>query len=106
MKQCHEQTLGPSLQKMKIGQGTLICDSARVIGKVETGQDCFLLFGAVLRADGGEIRLGDRVNIQDNATLHCDPGFPTTLGNDVSVGHGAVVHGCEHASASRFFTLF
>lgn len=80
---------------MQIGKGTVICDSARVVGRVKTGVDCFILFGAVLRGDGGTIELGDRVNVQDNAVGHSDPEFPLILGNDVSVGHGAVVHGCR-----------
>lgn len=79
---------------MKIGRGTKICDTARVIGNCTLGENCFVLFGAVLRGDGGTISVGHSSNIQDLACLHADPGFPCVVGNNVSVGHGAVVHGC------------
>ena len=84
---------------MDIGKGSVICDTARIIGKVRLGRDCFVLFGAVIRGDSGEMVLGDRVNIQDNCVLHSDPGFALTIGNDVSLGHSCVVHGCTIGDA-------
>lgn len=84
---------------MKIGKGTLICDTARVVGSVTTGENCFILFSAVLRGDSGSIKLGDRCNVQDGAVLHADPAHETVVGNDVSIGHGAVVHGCTIGDA-------
>jgi carbonic anhydrase/acetyltransferase-like protein (isoleucine patch superfamily) len=65
-----------------------------VIGRVHLGRDVSIWFGAVLRGDNDEIRIGDRTNIQDGAVLHADPGFPLHLGDDVTVGHRAIVHGC------------
>jgi carbonic anhydrase/acetyltransferase-like protein (isoleucine patch superfamily) len=53
-----------------------------------------VFFGAVLRGDRATITLGEGSNLQDNVLVHCDPGTPTTVGMGVSVGHGAVLHGC------------
>ncbi|MGW7267957.1 gamma carbonic anhydrase family protein [Streptomyces sp. NPDC054842] len=64
-----------------------------VLGEVTLGAGASLWYGAVLRADGGPIVVGADSNIQDNCTLHVDPGFPVTIGERVSVGHNAVVHG-------------
>jgi carbonic anhydrase/acetyltransferase-like protein (isoleucine patch superfamily) len=59
------------------------------------GEDCSIWYGAVLRGDVGAIRLGDRVNVQDNAILHATyKQSECVIGNDVSIGHGANVHGC------------
>ncbi|MCL4170577.1 UNVERIFIED_CONTAM: hypothetical protein GTU68_021281, partial [Idotea baltica] len=59
------------------------------------GAECSVWYGAVLRGDVNEIRMGNRVNIQDNATIHCTyERAGTYLGNNVSVGHNAVIHGC------------
>lgn len=78
-----------------LGTNTFIAESAAIIGDVTIGKDCSIWYGAVLRGDVGAIRLGDRVNIQDNAILHATYGqSECILGNDVSVGHGANVHGC------------
>lgn len=77
-----------------IGERTFLAETATIIGTVEMGQDCSIWYGAVLRGDVGAIRLGDRVNIQDNAILHAtNKVSECILGNDVSVGHGANVHG-------------
>ncbi|MFA5331376.1 MAG: gamma carbonic anhydrase family protein [Methanoregula sp.] len=67
---------------------------ATVVGNVTFGKDVGIWFGAVLRADKDRITIGDRSNVQDNCVVHTSTGFPTTLGNDVSVGHGAILHGC------------
>ena len=59
------------------------------------GEECSIWFNAVVRGDVHFIRLGNRVNVQDNAVIHCTyQKFPTTLGNNVSIGHNAIVHGC------------
>ena len=68
--------------------------TAVVVGAVTVSAQASLWFGAVARGEGGEIRIGARSNVQDNAVLHADPGFPCVLGEDVTVGHAAVVHGC------------
>lgn len=78
-----------------LGTNTFIAESAAIIGDVTIGKDCSIWYGAVLRGDVGAIKIGDRVNIQDNAILHATYGqSECILGNDVSVGHGANVHGC------------
>jgi len=68
--------------------------NATVVGNVTFGKDVGIWFGAVLRADKDRITIGNRSNIQDNCVVHTSKGFPTVLGNDVSVGHGAILHGC------------
>jgi carbonic anhydrase/acetyltransferase-like protein (isoleucine patch superfamily) len=68
--------------------------NATVTGNVTFGKEVGIWFGAVLRADKDRITVGDRSNIQDNCVVHTSAGFPTVLGNDVSVGHGAILHGC------------
>lgn len=65
-----------------------------LIGDVTVGADASIFFGAVVRADLASITIGDRSNVQDNATLHADPGHALALGRGVSVGHNAVLHGC------------
>ncbi len=68
--------------------------NATVTGRVTLGKDVGIWFGAVIRADKDRIVIGDRSNIQDNCIIHTSAGFPTMLGSDVSVGHGAILHGC------------
>jgi len=70
-----------------------IAAGAQIVGYVTIGESSSIWFNAVLRGDAEAIRIGRRTNIQDNCTLHADPGFPCTLGDGVTVGHGAVVHG-------------
>jgi len=71
-----------------------VADSAAVIGQVVAGNEVSIWFNAVVRADNDLIHLGERVNIQDGAVLHNDPGYPLTLADGVSVGHLAMLHGC------------
>ena len=79
----------------KFGKNCFIADNAAIIGDVEMGDDCSIWFGAVLRGDVHEIRIGNKVNIQDNATIHATYiKSPTHIGNNVSIAHNAVVHGC------------
>ena len=70
-----------------------IAPNASVMGNVTFGEDVSVWYGAVIRADVEAIIIGDRSNIQDTAVLHADPGDPTVIGNDVTVGHGAIIHG-------------
>lgn len=80
----------------KIGKGCFIAENAAVIGDVVMGDDCSIWYGAVLRGDVNAIRLGDRVNIQDGAVLHTlYRRSVVEIGNDVSVGHNAVIHGAK-----------
>jgi carbonic anhydrase/acetyltransferase-like protein (isoleucine patch superfamily) len=71
-----------------------IAETAVVIGKVRLKSECSVWFGAVLRGDNEWIELGARTQIQDNATVHSDPGFPVTIGHDCVIGHQVVLHGC------------
>jgi carbonic anhydrase/acetyltransferase-like protein (isoleucine patch superfamily) len=71
-----------------------VAASAAVIGKVRMKADCSVWFGAVLRGDNEWIELGERSQIQDNATLHTDMGFPLTIGPDCVIGHNVILHGC------------
>jgi carbonic anhydrase/acetyltransferase-like protein (isoleucine patch superfamily) len=66
-----------------------------VVGGVTIGEGCSIWFNAVLRSDTAPITLGRNVNVQDNCTLHADPGFPVLLEDGVSLGHGAIVHGAH-----------
>ncbi|GLS46922.1 gamma carbonic anhydrase family protein [Methylobacterium brachythecii] len=71
-----------------------IAPGAHVIGRVRIGAGASIWFGAVVRGDNEEMRIGAGSNIQDGAVLHSDPGFPLTIGEGVTVGHRAIVHGC------------
>jgi carbonic anhydrase/acetyltransferase-like protein (isoleucine patch superfamily) len=71
-----------------------VAPTALLIGRVRLGPRSSVWYGAVLRADGDEIRVGTGSNVQDNCVLHADPGFPVSVGDGVVIGHGAVVHGC------------
>lgn len=71
-----------------------IAPDAHVIGKVTLAQDVGIWFGAVLRGDNEPIAVGARSNIQEHAMLHTDPAFPLTVGENCTVGHHAILHGC------------
>jgi len=79
----------------KIADDVFIAPSADIIGRVEIGRESSIWFGAVLRGDSDKITIGERTNVQDNAVIHVDPGCPAILGNDVIVGHLALVHGAR-----------
>ena len=68
--------------------------TATLIGDVVVGTDSSVFYGAVLRGDSDRIRVGSGSNVQDNVAMHVDAGRPLTIGSGVSIGHGAVVHGC------------
>ncbi|HEY4774730.1 MAG TPA: gamma carbonic anhydrase family protein [Xanthobacteraceae bacterium] len=71
-----------------------VADTAVLIGRVRLRKDASVWWGSVLRGDNEWIELGERSQIQDNATLHTDPGFPLTIGADCVIGHNVVLHGC------------
>lgn len=71
-----------------------IAPDAHVIGDVVLEEDVSIWFGAVLRGDNEPIVIGARSNVQEGAMLHADPGFPLTVGAEVTVGHHAILHGC------------
>ena len=79
----------------QFGQNIFLADNAVIVGDVVMGDDCTVWFNAVVRGDVNSIRIGNKVNIQDNAVIHCTyQKAATTIGNNVSIGHNAIVHGC------------
>ncbi|HUR30953.1 MAG TPA: gamma carbonic anhydrase family protein [Saprospiraceae bacterium] len=77
------------------GKDCFFADNAVIVGDVVIGDQCSIWWGAVVRGDVNSIRIGDRVNIQDGAIIHCTfEKSQTIIGNDVSIGHNAIVHGC------------
>lgn len=79
----------------KISETAFITDSANVIGDVEVGDLSSVWFNAVIRGDRNKIKIGNRTSVQDNVVIHANPENGVEIGNDVSVGHGAVLHGCR-----------
>lgn len=79
----------------KIGQRVFIAENATIIGDVELGDDVSIWYGTVVRGDVDRIRIGARTNVQDNCTIHVTQGTaPTTIGEEVTLGHGVIAHGC------------
>lgn len=79
----------------RIGKDCYIAENATIVGEVSMGDQCSIWFNAVLRGDVHYIKLGNKVNVQDGAVIHCTYlKSPTTIGNNVSIGHNAIVHGC------------
>jgi carbonic anhydrase/acetyltransferase-like protein (isoleucine patch superfamily) len=77
------------------GDDCFIAENATIVGDVEIGNQCSIWFNAVIRGDVHYIKMGDKVNIQDGAVIHCTyQKYPTNIGNNVSIGHNALVHGC------------
>lgn len=81
-----------------LGKNFFLAPNASVIGDVDIGDEVSVWFGAVIRADITPIKIGARTNIQDNCVLHEDYEIPLTLGDNVTVGHGVILHGCAIAS--------
>lgn len=78
------------------GDNCWFAENATIVGEVKMGNDCSVWFNSVIRGDVNSIRIGDKVNVQDGAVIHCT--FEKTkvnIGNHVSIGHNALVHGCE-----------
>lgn len=86
----------PCLDKHpQIGEDCFIAENATIVGDVVIGNESSVWFQAVIRGDVNSIRIGKRVNIQDGAVIHCTyKRSKATIGNDVSIGHNAIVHGC------------
>lgn len=79
----------------QFGDNVFLAENAVVVGDVITGADCSFWFHSVVRGDVNAIRMGNKVNVQDGAIIHCTYlKAPTTIGNNVSIGHRAIVHGC------------
>lgn len=90
----------PLIRRYQDAQPTIdptawLAPTATVIGAVGLAAESSVFYGAVVRADMDRVELGSRSNLQDNVVVHTDTGFPTLIGNGVSVGHLAVVHGCS-----------
>jgi carbonic anhydrase/acetyltransferase-like protein (isoleucine patch superfamily) len=83
-----------------IGEGVWIAPGAHVIGRVVLEAGANIWFGAVLRGDNEEIRVGAGSNIQENAVLHTDMGYPLVIGPDCTIGHKAMLHGCRIGAGS------
>ena len=81
-----------------IGKNCYLAETATIIGEVEIGDSCSIWFNAVLRGDVHYIKVGNNTNIQDNATVHATyKKSPTNIGNNVTIAHGAIIHGCTIA---------
>jgi carbonic anhydrase/acetyltransferase-like protein (isoleucine patch superfamily) len=79
----------------RFGQRVFVAENAAIIGDVELGDDVSIWYSATLRGDINAIRIGARANVQDNCTIHVTHlEWPTIVGEDVTIGHGAIVHGC------------
>lgn len=83
-----------SNKKPQISDNTFIAENAQVIGEVIIKEGASIWFNCVLRGDVDKIEIGYNTNIQDGTIIHCDPGFPTIVGEHVTVGHGAILHAC------------
>ena len=78
-----------------VADDVFVADDARVIGRVRIGAGSSVWFGAILRGDGENIEVGRRTNLQDRVVVHvATDHLPTRVGNDVTVGHGAILHAC------------
>ena len=79
----------------QIPEDCFVAENATIVGDVSLGSQCSVWFNAVIRGDVHYIKIGDKVNIQDGAIIHCTyQKHPTVIGNNVSIGHNAIVHGC------------
>ncbi|HZT56295.1 MAG TPA: gamma carbonic anhydrase family protein [Burkholderiaceae bacterium] len=84
----------------QLAAGAWVADSAQLIGRVELAEDASVWFGAVLRGDTELLKIGKGSNVQDGSVLHADLGYPLTLGENVTVGHQVMLHGCTVGDGS------
>lgn len=82
------------MAKPVVAESAFVAPGAVVCGDVHIGENCSVYFNSTLRSDRKEIIVGDNSNIQDNSMLHASPVYPIHIGKNVSVGHGAILHGC------------
>ena len=93
--------LGDTVEgRPRIASTAWVADSAQVIGRVSLADQASVWYGAVLRGDNEWITVGARSNVQDGSVLHTDMGFPLTLGDDVTIGHQCMLHGCTVGDGS------
>ncbi len=78
----------------KLGKNVFLAPTAVIIGNVKIMDNANIWYGTVVRGDRDTITIGSNTNIQDNCTVHIDPGYPVVIGHDVTVAHHAVIHGC------------
>jgi gamma-carbonic anhydrase len=81
-------------KRPRFGEDVFIASTAAIIGDVEIARGSSVWYGAVIRGDRSLIRIGRNTNIQDNCTIHSDPTYPVSIGDNVSIGHNAAIHGC------------
>jgi carbonic anhydrase/acetyltransferase-like protein (isoleucine patch superfamily) len=93
LTEVHVQTLNLDLTRPSVDASCFVAPNAIVIGSVTLGAESSIWYQCVLRGDVSTITIGERTNIQDGTVVHADPGFPAVIGSDVTVGHGAIVHG-------------
>lgn len=86
--------LGDKAPKLPASGHYWVAPDANVIGDVEIGENVGIWFGVTIRGDNETIRIGDNTNIQEAVVIHSDLGFPATIGNDCTIGHCAIIHGC------------
>ena len=79
-------------KKPRIGHGTYVAETAAIIGDVVIGSECYVAPGAVVKGDYGSICIGDGTSVQDNVVVHARPGEQTVIGDNVTLGHGCIVH--------------
>lgn len=88
------------MSSLNISEKAHIAKQSVVFGDVTIGDDSSVFYYAVVRGDEASIKIGSRSNIQDNSTVHVDYGFPTVIGDDVTIGHNCVIHGCTIGDGS------
>jgi carbonic anhydrase/acetyltransferase-like protein (isoleucine patch superfamily) len=96
----YELTTGDDIETPSVAASAWVADSAEVIGKVALHEDASVWFGAVLRGDNEWLTVGRGSNIQEGSVVHSDMGHPTTIGEDVTVGHQVMLHGCTIGDGS------
>ncbi|MCB0833803.1 MAG: gamma carbonic anhydrase family protein, partial [Bacteroidetes bacterium] len=86
------------LGQPSVHESVFVAATATLVGDITVAENCGIWFGAVIRSDMAPVKIGRNCNIQDNAVVHVDFGYPTTIGDNVSVGHSAIVHGANIGS--------
>src|SRR3569832_1249989 len=84
----------------KIASSAFVVDSASVIGRVRIGEQSSVWYGVIISGDDEDIMIGNGSNVQESCVLHADPGFPLIFGDNVTVGHQAMLHGCSIGEGS------
>lgn len=84
----------------RIASSAYVVESATVIGRVSIGERSSVWFGVIIRGDDEDIAIGDGSNVQESCVLHADPGFPLVIGDNVTVGHQVMLHGCRIGEGS------